>query len=78
MENIVTHPYSLYIRRYGRHQNFQTLEDLKEEVSRYFTVREQGIVKMLCTFRGEPDPETHAFRNCYQDFETLYYPADEA
>lgn len=59
--------YSLLIRRYGRHLNFDTLEELKSEVRTYFTKSEQGIAQQLCDFSKAKFVDDMA-ENKYRDF----------
>lgn len=61
--------YALHIRRYDRYQTFDTLEQLKEEVSTYFTKSEGRIVDRLCDFTHTPFVDDVA-TNSYQDFST--------
>ena len=71
-------PYSLLIRRYGRLVSFATLQELKNDIKRYFTTREirNGIVDHLTKF----DKSTYhdGYYTCsYQDFTTCFHPDDE-
>lgn len=70
--------YSLYIRRYRRHQNFDTLDELREETRKYFTPSEiaEDIVDRLTNFDGRKADDGGYIRNTYQDFETYYYPEE--
>lgn len=69
--------YTLTISRYGRHIRFDTLEELREELSRYFTPREiaSGFVDRLSTFRKPTarDEENGYIKNSYRDFDVCYY-----
>lgn len=62
--------YNLFIRRYSRSLNFDTIEELKEEVGRYFTKSESPIVERLTTFNSFKDGMC---RNSYQDISTISY-----
>ena len=70
--------YSLYIRRYRRYQNFDTLDELREETRKYFTASEiaEGVVDRLTNFDSRKADEGGYIRNTYQDFETYYYPEE--
>ena len=70
--------YSLFIRRYRRHMNFDSIVDLKDELSSYFTQREiqSGIVDRLVNFNTTPIKDGYC-KNSYQDFEVCWYPLDE-
>lgn len=59
--------YSLHIRRYDRYRTFDTLEQLKEAASAYFTKSEGRIVDRLCDFSRTPFVDDVA-TNSYQDF----------
>lgn len=63
--------YSLFIRRYDRNMNFNTLEELRDEVAKYFTKSEGEIVRQLTTFSGADEDGTAV--NSYQDFKTYQY-----
>jgi hypothetical protein len=62
--------YTLLIRRYGRYMSFDTIEELKNEVSGYFTKSEKAIVEKLTTFNSFVDGMA---KNDYQDFTTICY-----
>lgn len=62
--------YNLLIRRYGRNLNFDTIEELKTEVARYFTKSESHIVERLTTFNSFTN---HMCKNSYQDVSTICY-----
>ena len=70
--------YTLTIRRYGRYLSFETLEELIEELSRYFTPRELkcGIIDRLTDFTHTPFKDGYC-KNNYQDFQVCWYPPDE-
>lgn len=65
--------YTLSIRRYNTYQSFTSLEELKQEVSRYFLRREQYIVDRLTDFRNAKFNECGYAKNNYQDFEVCAY-----
>lgn len=56
--------YSLMIRRYNTYLMFETLEELRSELSNYFSVKEinKGIVEQLTDF-------SQTNKNSYQDIE---------
>ena len=60
--------YSLYIGRYRRNLNFDTLEELKEEVERYFSKSEKPIVDRLTTFDERKRDAFGMTENHYRDF----------
>ena len=66
--------YTLYIRRYNRHLNFDTLGALRNELSRYFSHGEieNGIVERLTTFDKKEYGQTY-YKNNYQDIDVCYY-----
>lgn len=70
--------YTLTIRRYGRYLSFETLKELKEELSRYFTPREinSGIVNRLTDFTHTPLKDGYR-KNNYQDFQVCCYEFEE-
>ena len=65
--------YTLSIRRYNTYQSFTSLEELKQEVSRYFLRREQYIVDRLTDFSNAKFNEYGYAKNNYQDFEVCAY-----
>ncbi len=67
--------YSLTIKRYGRHLNFDNLEELEEEVSRYFTQREIGIgiVNRLLDYTIAT-PKDGYLENSYKDITVCFCP----
>ena len=71
MNRIVS--YSLFVRRYNTRQSFDSLEELKHEVSRYFLAREKYIVDRLTDFRYAKFNEYGYAKNSYQDFEVYAY-----
>lgn len=70
--------YALMIKRYGRVLHFDTLEDLKAELSRYFSPREKasGIVEWLTKFDYIQERNAHK-EITYKDFTICYYPQNE-
>ena len=70
--------YSLTIKRYNRYLSFDSITDLKEELSRYFTPREiqSGIVDRLTNFNNTPLKDGYC-KNDYQDFSVCWYPLDK-
>lgn len=66
--------YSLFIRRYGRNMNFTTLEELREELSEYFTESEKrgGIVDRLTTFGPVTAENDFTAENHYRDMEVRF------
>lgn len=77
-ENKTMTKYNLFIRRYSRSINFDTLEELKAEVSCYFTPREikDGIVDRL-TDVNRATLKCGYKSNSYQDMEVNFYKFDE-
>lgn len=70
--------YGLLIRRYDRYRSFDTLDGLKEEVSRYFSKKEAAIVERLCDF-SKASVKAELSENHYQDFtvsRTAWYEQD--
>lgn len=72
--------YTLTIDRYGRHLHFDEIEDLTEELERYFSPSEirSGIVDRLTFFR-EPthtDMENGFVKNEWRDFTVRAYFED--
>jgi hypothetical protein len=66
--------YLAIIKRYGRYLTFDSLEELKAELSRYFTDKEKasGIVDRLTDFDNVPVENGHKEIN-HQDFTVCYY-----
>ena len=67
--------YSLTIKRYSRNLNFNTLEELKEELSLYFSPKEKssGIIEKLTDFNNVP-PKDGYIEISYQDYVVCMYP----
>ena len=69
--------YTLQINRYGRRLTFDDIDDLTEELSRYFSPKEiaSGIVDRLTTFRDptHTDEANGYVKNDYQDYHVLCY-----
>ena len=66
--------YSLTIRRYGRYLNFDTLEELKEELSLYFSPKEKsnGIIEKLTNFDNIQEKDGYK-EISYQDYIICMY-----
>lgn len=65
-----TYAYSLLVRRYGYYVTFDSLEELKEEVRKYFTKSEAHLVDRLTQFpENRYDQYGTQVRSC-RDFET--------
>lgn len=58
--------YSILIRRYGRYQAFENLEDLRDELRRYFTRSEiaAGVVERLTDFSSRSENSYHDIAVC--------------
>lgn len=65
--------YSLLIRRYNTSERFDTLEELKKEVSRHFTRSEGHIVEKLTTFPLSMFDKNGLCIKNYQDYSTTCY-----
>lgn len=65
--------YTLYVGRYKRYMRFETVDELRVEVSSYFTRSEQNIVDKLCTFDPSKRDADGLVVNKYQDFLTDCY-----
>jgi len=70
--------YTLYIHRYRRHLSFDKVEDLREELSGYFTKSEiaSGLVDRLTDF-SHKRPRDGIITNSYQDIEVSCYVEEE-
>lgn len=66
--------YNLTISRYGRYLSFDTLEELKEELSLYFSPKEKesGIIEKLTNFDSVKEQDGFKQIN-YQDFTICCY-----
>lgn len=67
--------YTLTIKRYNIFLKFETFEELKEEVCRYFTIGEiaRGVMNRLLDFSRVPFVDGFK-KNSYQDMYVCYYP----
>ena len=66
--------YSLYIRRYKRSKDFNSLSELREEVASYFSNKEKCfIVDILTTFHNKQFNSEGIAR--YQDFSVYAFKA---
>jgi len=70
--------FSLFIRRYNRNLQFDTLPALRNGLSKYFSYSEleKGIVEKLTTFNVKVFGESY-YKNNYQDIDVYYYPEEE-
>lgn len=66
--------YTLLIKRYGTFLSFDNIEELKNEVKRYFSPNEinSGIVERLTTFNESKRLDGY-IKNDYQDFTVCCY-----
>jgi hypothetical protein len=68
--------YSLYIRRYQRSKDFNSLSELREEVASYFSNKEKCfIVDILTTFHNKQFNSEGIAHNSYQDFSVYAFKA---
>lgn len=60
------------------HMNFNTVEELREELSKYFTKKEiaGGIVRQLTTFTGKPNKNGY-IENIWRTFSVCAYPYED-
>lgn len=64
--------YTLTINRYGRYLSFDTLDELKEELSGYFSTKEKDLVNKLLDFSKTPTIDGYK-KNIYQDYTVCCY-----
>lgn len=68
--------YSLYIRRYKRCKDFNSISELREDVASYFSNGEQSsIVEALTTFHNGQFNNEGIAHNSYQDFSVYAFKA---
>ena len=60
------------------HRNFDTVEELREELSKHFTKREiaGGIVRQLTTFTGKPNKDGY-IETSWRTFSVCAYPFED-
>ena len=70
--------YSLTIKRYDRHLNFDTVEELREELSLYLSPLEKksGLLDRLTTFDPRCCDEYGYVVKNWKDFRTECYVGD--
>lgn len=71
--NKYIYSYSLLVRRYGRILNFDTVEELREELKAYFARCEQHIVGKLTQFPEDGYSEDGMHQNLYRDITVTAY-----
>lgn len=66
--------FTLTIKRYGRYLSFDTLEELKEELSLYFSPKEKanGIIEKLTNFNNVSKKDGYK-EISYQDYTVCCY-----
>ena len=64
--------FTLTIQRYGRYLSFDTIEELREELSGYFSPKEKSIVDKLTDFSNTPTIDGYK-TNSYQDYTVCSY-----
>lgn len=65
--------YTLTIKRYDRHMEFDSIHDLRGELCKYFSLREigGGVIDRLTNFKGEA--VNGHIRRHYKDYTTCCY-----